>query len=93
MALVVPAQTGHPSDPALWQAPPVPAHWWETIRATIHAYDPLTTPSRGVGVLPETVRTRPGARGTVRAAGRGTAVPAGGRGGPRRGPAAHAPPP
>ncbi|CAL9421991.1 SPbeta prophage-derived aminoglycoside N(3')-acetyltransferase-like protein YokD [Streptomyces sp. enrichment culture] len=59
--LVVPTQSGHLSDPALWEAPPVPEEWWGTIRATMPAYDPLTTPSRGVGVIPETVRTWPGA--------------------------------
>ncbi|MDG9715167.1 AAC(3) family N-acetyltransferase [Streptomyces sp. DH24] len=59
--LVVPTQTGELSDPALWRDPAVPRAWWETIRATMPAYDPLTTPSRGVGVVPETVRTWPGA--------------------------------
>ncbi|WP_181794314.1 aminoglycoside N(3)-acetyltransferase [Streptomyces sp. WELS2] len=59
--LVVPTQTGDQSDPALWENPPVPGEWWDRIRATMPAYDPLVTPSLGVGVIPETVRTWPGA--------------------------------
>lgn len=59
--LVVPAQSGDLSDPAVWRSPPVPEQWWETIRATMPRYDPRTTPTRGVGVIPETVRTWPGA--------------------------------
>ncbi|MFI7497057.1 aminoglycoside N(3)-acetyltransferase [Streptomyces sp. NPDC049687] len=59
--LVVPTQSGDLSDPGVWSNPPVPEEWWGTIRATMPAYDPLVTPSRGVGVIPETVRTWPGA--------------------------------
>ncbi|MEV0243784.1 AAC(3) family N-acetyltransferase [Streptomyces sp. NPDC050674] len=59
--LVVPTQTGELSDPALWSNPPVPPQWWPDIRATMPGYDPRITPSRGVGVVPETVRTWPGA--------------------------------
>ncbi|MFJ4683518.1 aminoglycoside N(3)-acetyltransferase [Streptomyces sp. NPDC088789] len=59
--LVVPTQTGGLSDPAAWSAPPVPEEWWDTIRATLPAYDPLITPSRGMGAIPEAVRTWPGA--------------------------------
>jgi aminoglycoside 3-N-acetyltransferase len=59
--LVVPAQSGDLTDPALWRDPPVPEEWWERIRATMPVYDPLVTPTRGVGVVPETVRTWPGA--------------------------------
>ncbi|MFI6337656.1 aminoglycoside N(3)-acetyltransferase [Streptomyces sp. NPDC050535] len=59
--LVVPTQSGDLSDPALWRNPPVPEEWWSVIRATMPCYDPLVTPSGGVGVIPETVRTWPGA--------------------------------
>jgi aminoglycoside 3-N-acetyltransferase len=59
--LVVPTQSADLSDPALWSRPPVPPQWWDRIRATMPPYDPLITPSRGVGVIPETVRTWPGA--------------------------------
>ncbi|MEU6086165.1 AAC(3) family N-acetyltransferase [Streptomyces sp. NPDC047085] len=59
--LVVPAQSGDLSDPAVWGNPPVPEEWWDRIRATMPAYDTRITPTRGVGVIPETVRTWPGA--------------------------------
>ncbi|ARP69654.1 AAC(3) family N-acetyltransferase [Streptomyces pluripotens] len=59
--LVVPTQSADLSDPVGWANPPVPEQWWDRIRTTMPAYDPLITPSRGVGVIPETVRTWPGA--------------------------------
>ncbi|MFB0618889.1 aminoglycoside N(3)-acetyltransferase [Streptomyces sp. AGS-58] len=59
--LVVPAQSAQLSDPASWRRPPVPEEWWDRIRATMPPYDPRITPTLGVGVIPETVRTWPGA--------------------------------
>jgi aminoglycoside 3-N-acetyltransferase len=59
--LVVPAHTGGNSDPAGWQAPPVPEPWWPVIRAHMPAFDPAVTPTLGIGILPEVVRTWPGA--------------------------------
>jgi aminoglycoside 3-N-acetyltransferase len=49
------------TDPWEWQHPPVPEEWWQMIRDHTPAYDPLTTPTRGMGVVPELFRTWPGA--------------------------------
>ncbi|MDX3381432.1 AAC(3) family N-acetyltransferase [Streptomyces niveiscabiei] len=59
--LTVPTQSGDLSDPALWGNPPVPESWWEEIRTTMPPYDPATTPTRGMGAIPETARRWPGA--------------------------------
>nr|WP_205752593.1 AAC(3) family N-acetyltransferase [Cryptosporangium phraense] len=59
--LVVPTQTGTNSDPSEWQAPAVPAEWWDVIRAEAPGFDPARTPTDGMGWLPETLRTWPGA--------------------------------
>jgi aminoglycoside 3-N-acetyltransferase len=60
--LVVPTHTSGNSEPSAWQHPPVPEEWWPVIRATMPAYDPAITPSRGLGVIVEVARTWPGAR-------------------------------
>ena len=57
--LVMPAHSGDYSDPALWENPPVPEAWQETIRQTMPLYDPRRTPTRGLGRMPELFRTWP----------------------------------
>lgn len=59
--LVVPAHTGGNSDPKDWVNPPVPESWWPAIREHMPAFDPAITPTDGIGVIPELVRTWPGA--------------------------------
>ena len=49
------------TDPYEWQHPPVPEEWWQPIRDQTPGYNPLTTPTRGMGVVPELFRTWPGA--------------------------------
>ncbi|WP_433295224.1 aminoglycoside N(3)-acetyltransferase [Actinoplanes sp. CA-030573] len=59
--VVVPTHTSFNSDPAGWRNPPVPAEWWPVIREQSPGFDPRRTPSWWVGVLPEIVRSWPGA--------------------------------
>jgi aminoglycoside 3-N-acetyltransferase len=54
--LVMTAQSTDNSEPSRWRNPPVPESWWPIIRAHQPAYGPDRTPSRGVGVVPETFR-------------------------------------
>ncbi|GJN71234.1 aminoglycoside acetyltransferase [Purpureocillium lilacinum] len=60
--LAAPTHTGDNSDPAEWRDPPVPRDWWQPIRDAMPAFDPRTSPSRMMGVVPETLRNWPGAR-------------------------------
>jgi len=59
--LMMPSITDGNTDPARWQHPPVPEHWWPVIREQTPAYNPATTPTREMGVVAELFRTWPGA--------------------------------
>ena len=60
--LVVPTYTGENSDPAQWSRPPVPQEWWQVIRDNMPPFDVLTSRSRQMGVIAETVRCWPAAK-------------------------------
>jgi aminoglycoside 3-N-acetyltransferase len=60
--LVVPTHTGANSDPAAWVAPPVPEPWWPVIRASMPAFDPHLTPTRGMGAIADCLIGHPDAR-------------------------------
>lgn len=60
--LMMATYSGDLSDPAEWMHPPVPPDRLDEIRAAIPAYDPATTPTRGMGSVAEYFRTYPGAK-------------------------------
>jgi aminoglycoside 3-N-acetyltransferase len=58
--IIMPTHSSANTDPYMWQNPPVPEQWWQKVREHTPAYNPLTTPTRGMGVVPELFRTWPG---------------------------------
>ena len=59
-SLLMPSYSESAPEPSLWEDPPVPRDWWETIRTNGPPYDPAWTPTRGLGAIAEAFRTQPG---------------------------------
>lgn len=57
--LVMPAESPNISDPNTWEDDRVFPDWYDTIRANLPVFDPLTTPTT-MGAIPEAFRTYPG---------------------------------
>lgn len=60
--LMMPTHTVQNTEPSNWQAPPVPESLWSTIRNNQPAFDPVLTPTRGMGAIPELFRTMQGVK-------------------------------
>ena len=58
--LVMPTHTSDLTEPSRWENPPVPESWWAVIRESMPAFDPDLTPTRAMGVIPETFRKQAG---------------------------------
>ncbi len=58
--LVMPTHSGELSEPSYWENPPVPEAWWQTIRDTMPAFQSDLTPTRQMGLIPETFRKQNG---------------------------------
>jgi len=63
-AIIMPTPTPEYSDPSTWKNGWLPREWWEIFRAELPAFDPLTTPSRQAGIIPETFRGFPNVKRT-----------------------------
>jgi aminoglycoside 3-N-acetyltransferase len=59
--IMMPTHSAQLSDPVEWRAPPVPVSWWPVIHAEMPAFDTDLTPTRNMGVVPETFRKHPAA--------------------------------
>jgi len=57
--LVMPTQSGDNGEPSNWKRPAVPEDWWQIIRDETPPFNPKTTPTRGMGRIPETFRKYP----------------------------------
>ncbi len=58
--ICMPAYSTDFTDPFYWQNPPIPEEWHQVYRENLPAFDPLFTPSRGLGVTAESFRQFPG---------------------------------
>jgi aminoglycoside 3-N-acetyltransferase len=58
--VTMPAHSSDWSEPSYWQAPPVPATWWQEIRDHMPAFDPHATPLREMGSIADTLHRLPG---------------------------------
>lgn len=57
--LVMPAQSSSISDPEEWENPPIPHDWLYDVYDNMPAFDPMMTPTEGMGKIPELFRTIP----------------------------------
>lgn len=59
-ALAMPTHTTHLCSPGDWEDPPIPTEWVDTVEASMPAFRPGVTPTRGMGAIPECFRSCPG---------------------------------
>lgn len=60
--LMMPTHTTNNTDPRYWRRPSVPAEWWQAIRDHYPPYDPASSVTRNMGIIPETFRKYDGVR-------------------------------
>ncbi|WP_277552244.1 aminoglycoside N(3)-acetyltransferase [Halobaculum limi] len=58
--VAVPTHSTQLSDPTHWENPPIPDEWVDVVKREAAPYRPESTPTRGMGAIPDCLRDYPG---------------------------------
>ncbi len=60
--IVMPTHSAGNSEPSYWENPAIPESWWPVVRESMPAFDPLYSPTLGMGKISEVFRQMSGVK-------------------------------